>query len=145
MLIAAVAGLLLAPSAEAEALGRRLAATGPLETLLPAIATRETEELIAQRPELSDADKKILRETGREVAARAGARLEEAMGHEYAAALSIEDLRALVAFAATPAAARYRAAMPEATARGLAKLGSVDFKADLAAAFCAKTGKLCRH
>jgi hypothetical protein len=146
MLIVLFAALAAAPpSAEAEALGRRLAATGALETLLPSIAAKETEDVLAQHPELSEAERRALRETGQSVAVAIRDRVAALMGHEYAAALGIADLRKLVAFADTPAARRYRAAMPGVTMRGLAKAGQVDFKGELAKAFCAKTGKLCPH
>ena len=46
-----------APSAEAEALGVRLAQTGTLAALLPTITAKEREEMVARHPELSDADK----------------------------------------------------------------------------------------
>lgn len=143
MLTLILAAMLAAPSAEAETLGRRLAATGAIETLLPAIATKETEEVIVQHPELSEADRQSLRATTGEVVRAMGDRLAATMGHEYAAALSVKDLRALVTFAGSPAARRYRAAIPGVTMRGLGKLGSVDFKGELARAFCAKSGKLC--
>jgi len=134
---------MLAPSAEAETLGRRLAATGAIETLLPAIAAKETEEVIAQHPEFTEADRQSLRATTGEVVRAMADRLAAVMGHEYAAALSVKDLRALVAFAGSPAARRYRAAIPGVTMRGLGKIGNVDFKGELAKAFCAKSGKLC--
>jgi hypothetical protein len=145
MLILLVAALAAAPSPEAEALGRRLAATGALETLLPAIAAKETDEVSQQHPELSPGDREALRRTGAAVSAKLRARLAEAVGHQYAVSLSVADLRRLVAFAATPAARHYRAAMPGVTMRGLAAIGQVDFKGELATAFCAQTGKLCPH
>jgi hypothetical protein len=145
ILLAALAAAAPAPSAEAEALGRRLAATGLLETLLPTIAAKETEEISQQHPELSDAERAALRTTSGEVAARLRARLSEAVGHEYAKALSVPDLRRLVAFAETPAAQHYRDAVPGVTVRGLAGVGQVDFKGEVAKAFCARTGKLCPH
>ena len=145
MLIALAAAMLAPPSAEAEALGRRLAATGSLETLLPVVTAKETEEIAAQHAELSEPERQLLRETGKEVAEAMRERLLDAVGHEYAAALSLADLRALVAAAETPAARRYRAAIPGVTMRALGRVGKVDFAGELAAAFCAKTGKLCRR
>ena len=144
MLAIAAAALLLAiPTPEAEALGRRLAATGALETLLPAVAAKETEDLIAQHPELSEAERQTLRATGREVAATLRDRLVDAFGPEYAATLSVEDLRALVAFAESPAARHYRDAEPGVLTRAAPKLGGIDFGGTLRKSFCAKTGKLC--
>lgn len=137
--------LAAAPSPEAEALGRRLAATGTLETLLPVVTAKETEELIAQHPELSPAERQALRGTGRDIAAGLREKLVAAFGHEYAATLSLADLRALVAFSQTPASRRYRAAVPPVLMRTMTKLGGVDFGGELRKSFCAKTGKLCPH
>jgi hypothetical protein len=109
----------------------------------PAIAAKETEEVIGQHPELTEVDRQSLRATTGEVVRAMSGRLAATMGHEYAAALSVKDLRMLVAFADSPAARRYRAAIPGVTMRGLGKLGNVDFKGELATAFCAKSGKLC--
>ncbi|MBV9929586.1 MAG: DUF2059 domain-containing protein [Alphaproteobacteria bacterium] len=144
MLAFTLAALLVAaPSPEAEALGRRLAATGTLETLLPTVAAKETEELIAQHPELSAAERAMLRDTGRTVAAAIAEKMVAVFGHEYAATLTLEDLRMLVAFAETPASRRYREAVPGVMMRAVTKVGGVDFGGDLRKAFCAKTGKLC--
>ncbi|GAC1581270.1 MAG: hypothetical protein NVS3B5_15330 [Sphingomicrobium sp.] len=143
MLVLFVIAAVSATSAEAEMLGRQLAANGSLVTLLPAIMAKETEEVITQHPELSAADRKALRQTGRDVAASGRDRLVEAFGHQYAAALSTEDLKALVAFEGGPAAVRYREAMPQVTIKGLATLGTMDFKSELARAFCSRTKKLC--
>jgi hypothetical protein len=144
MLSLALAALLAAaPTPEAEDLGRRLAATGTLETLLPAVTAKETEELIAQHPELSEAERHTLRDTGREIAGAMRDRLAAAFGHEYAASLSLADLRALVAYAESPASRRYRAVVPEVLMRTMAKLGGVDFGGTLRKSFCTKTGKLC--
>ena len=44
-----------APTAEAEALGRRVADTGTLAALLPLLIARDTEAMIAEHPELDDA------------------------------------------------------------------------------------------
>jgi hypothetical protein len=144
MITVAVAALLAAaPSPEAEALGRRLAATGTLETLFPTVAAKETEEMIAQHPELSAAERQTLRDTAREVRVAISDRMAAAFGHEYAAALSLEDLRALIAFAETPASRRYRAAVPAVLMHTVAKVGNVDFGGDMRKLFCARTGKLC--
>jgi hypothetical protein len=132
-----------APSAEAEALGVRLAETGTLAALLPAVVARDREEMITAHPELSDADKTALRATADEVAKAGIARLTAAIGHGYAAKLSVEDLRALVAFNETPAARHWREATPAAVMQALAVVGDMNFQADTRKAFCAKTGKLC--
>ncbi|MES2442101.1 MAG: hypothetical protein V4574_04665 [Pseudomonadota bacterium] len=132
-----------APSAEAEALGVRLAETGTLAALLPVVVAKDREALIAEHPELGEADKAALRATADEVASAGIARLMAAIGHGYAAKIPVEELRALVAFNETPAARHWREATPEAVAQALATVGEMDFKGDTRKAYCAKTGKLC--
>lgn len=132
-----------APSPEAERLGRELAASRSIEVILPAIAAKETDEVIAQHPELTTTDAELLRQTGQKVATEARDKLVEAFGHRYAVSLTIADLRSLVRFNRTEAARHYRAAMPAVTLEGLASIGKLDFKADLTKAFCAQTSKLC--
>jgi hypothetical protein len=132
-----------APSAEAEALGQRLAATGTLAALLPTLVAKDREELVARYPELSDAEKAQLRTTADDVAKTGIARLNAVIGHGYATQLSLEDLRALVAFNETPAARHWRAATPQALIQAMTALGEMDLKKDTQAAFCASTGKLC--
>jgi hypothetical protein len=130
-------------SPEAERLGRELAASGSLEVILPAIASKETEEVIAQHPELTPNDAELLRQTGQKVASEGREKLINAFGHQYAVALNIADLKSLVAFNRTAAARHYRRVIPAVTLAGLAALGKMDFKSDLAAAFCSERGKLC--
>jgi hypothetical protein len=132
-----------APSAEAEALGVRLAETGTLAALLPAIAAKEREDLVAAHPELSDAEKTTLRATADEVAKAGTARLSAAIGHGYAARLSIEDLRALVAFNEASAARHWREATPGAVMQAMATVGEMNLAEETRVAFCKKTGKLC--
>lgn len=132
-----------APTAEAEQLGRQLADTGVLATVLPMMSKQQTDELVAAHPELSDADKAALRATATEVARAGIDRLLAAEGHAYAAALAVDDLRALVAAAASPAAQHLRAAQPLIVAGTMRAVGNVDFKGETLAAFCAKTGKAC--
>lgn len=144
----AVAALLLAqaaPDAEAEALGRRLAEAGTLAAILPAIAAKDREELVAEHADWSDADKAVLRETA-DATARAGIdRLMAAIGHGYATRLSLEELRALVAFNETPAAKRWREATPQAVMEAIGAIGELDLKGDTRKAVCARIGKLCEE
>src|SRR3954463_7670097 len=132
-----------APSAEAQRLGRQLAEGGTLAALLPMVAEKETSELAAAHPELSEADQAALRATARATYQAGRDRLMDATGRAYAERLSAADLRALVAFNRTGAAARYRAAMPGAIASAMQAVGEMDFKKDALAAFCRQTGKLC--
>ncbi len=141
--IVAIALQAAAPSTEAELLGRRLADAGTLAALVPLVTTRETEELVAEYKDLSDDEKAELRATAKAVAARETGRLLDAEGHAYAAALSIVDLRALVAAAETSAAVHQRAAMPGVIAATMKSIGKLDFKGDVLKLFCANTGKAC--
>lgn len=132
-----------APSPEAEALGRRLAETGTLAAILPMIVAQNREQLVAEHPDWSDADKAALRATADEVARAAIDRLMAATGHAYAARLSVADLRALVAFNESEAAQHWRAATPAAVMEAMARIGDLNFNAETMKAFCARTGKGC--
>jgi hypothetical protein len=131
------------PSPEAEALGKRLAEAGTFAALLPSIVAKNGDELVAEHPDWSDADKAALRATADEVANAGIDRLMTAIGHGYATRLSIEELRALVAFNEGAAARRWREATPAAVGEAMAGLGALDLKADVRQAFCARTGKGC--
>jgi hypothetical protein len=132
-----------APSAEAEALGVRLAQTGTLAALLPTITAKEREDMVAAHPELSDADKAALRATADELAKAASDRLTAAIGHGYASRLSVEDLRALVAFNESAPAQHWRKATPGAVMEAMQSVGEMHLTEETEAAFCKKTGKLC--
>lgn len=131
------------PSPEAVALGRRLAETGTLATLLPLISEKETEELVAGHNELNDADRAELRAIAQAQAASGIEKLLAAEGSAYAAALSVDDLKALVAFGESGAAKRHRAALPGIIATTVQTAEKVDFKREALAAFCAKPGRVC--
>jgi hypothetical protein len=132
------------PDPAAEALGRELAGTGTLAALAPLQARAETEELIAAHPELTPTDQAQLRALAAKTAAAGTERLLGALGHAYAMRLSKADLAAAVAFERSPAAQRMRAAVPFTIAATMQAVGKMDFKADVRAAFCKDTGKLCR-
>jgi hypothetical protein len=131
------------PSPEALALGKEMAQTGMLATLLPILETETTEKLVAEYPELGDADRQKLRETAHRTYLEGRDRLLDADGRAYAEQLSIEDLRALVEFSRTDAAKHYRAAMPRIAASTMGRAGQMDFKKDVIAAYCKETGQLC--
>jgi hypothetical protein len=131
------------PSPEGLRLGRELAESGTLAALLPMVADKEIGELVAAHPELSEADRAALRATARATYQAGRDRLMDATGRAYAERLSVADLRALVAFNRTRAAAHYRAAMPGAIASAMQAVGQMDFKKDALAAFCRQMGKLC--
>ena len=141
-----VIALLLAaaqPSPEALALGRKLAETGTLASLLPMIQQKEAEELVADNPGLSAAEKDRLRATARRVYQTGLNRLMDAEALAYAKRLSIRDLRAAVSFQSSPAGRRARAAMPGVIGDTMKSVGNMDFKGDVRAAYCKETGKLC--
>jgi hypothetical protein len=131
------------PSAEALKLGRQLAETGTLATVLPMVQQKETEELVAAHPELSAPEKDRLRATAKSVCEQGRERVMQAEAKAYAARLSIADLRAVVAFQGSPQGKRYRSAIPGVITDTMQQLGKMDFKGDVLAAYCKETGKLC--
>lgn len=135
--------LLAAATPEAADLGRQLASSGMLATLVPLKTSAEIEEIVAAHPELSDADKAAFRASAKATAERIRTKVIEAEGAIYASALSVEDLRTLAAFAKTDAAKHQRAAMPMIVGGTMKAMGDVDFKGDAQRDFCATSGKLC--
>ena len=142
LLIAQVAATPV-PSAEAEALGLRLAHTGVLATALPLAGASSVENLVSQHPDLSDADKAALRRTASAVAVRETDRVLAQEGHQYATLLSIEDLRTLVAGAETAAAQRQRAILPRVIAGTMQAMGSIDIGQIAWTEFCGLPGRQC--
>jgi hypothetical protein len=141
-----LAALLIAissPSPEALRLGRELAESGTLAKVLPVIQKKETDELVAAHIELSKADKARLRTVAGEVYRQGYDRLMQAEARAYAEKLSIGDLRAIAAFQKSRAGRRYKAAIPGVVMQTMKAVGGMDFKADVTAAFCRQTGKLC--
>lgn len=131
------------PTPEAEALGAEVARNGVLAIFLPVLAGKEVEEIIAQHPDLTAADKETLRATGRAEADAVLAKAVVTIGHQYALTMSIPDMQAVIAFNRSDAAKRWRAAEPGAIMAAAKALDGVDFKSAVAKDFCAKTGKLC--
>jgi len=132
-----------APAPEAVALGRQLAESEMLASLLPLIQAKETDEIVAAHPDLSAADQARLRATAARIYAAGRERLLGASGRVYAEQLSVEELRVLVAFHTSPAAQRHRAVTPAAIMASMAAIEGSDFKRDVRAAFCAETRLLC--
>ena len=132
-----------APSAEALMLGRQLAESGTLATVLPMMQMKETEELIAAHPELSIDEKAALRVTSQRVFGIGRDKIMRAEAETYARRMSLADLKATVAFQKSPAGKRYRAAIPNVIEDVMPAIGKMDFKGDVSAAFCKETGKLC--
>ena len=132
-----------APSVEALTLGRQLAESGTLATVLPMMQMKETEELIAAHPELSIGERTALQVTSQRVYEVGREILMRAEAEAYAKRMSLADLRATVAFQKSPAGKRYRAAIPNVVEDVMPVIGKMDFKGDVSAAFCKETGKLC--
>ncbi len=148
MTLAVLFGILLLqaapdPSPEALALGRRLAETGTLAALLPALVAKDADELVGEHPELSGAEKAELRATSQAVSKANIDRLMTEIGRAYAETLTVGELKTLVAFNEGAAAKHWRDATPGAVMQAMARLGGIDLKKETRKAFCAKTGKLC--
>jgi len=131
------------PSPEALRLGRELAESGTLATVLPVIEKKETDELVAAHLDLGKADKARLRVVAGEVYRQGYERLMREEARAYARQLSIGDLRAIAAFQRSRAGRRYKAAIPAVVMETMKAVGEMDFKKDVTAAFCRETGKLC--
>ena len=131
-----------APSPAAVAMGARLARAGSIMALL--VAAKDTNDLVAAHPDLSPAEQARLRATARTTLAAGMARIETAFGTADAKRLTPGELTALVAAAERPEQQRLCAVQPMVMAEAIASLGALDFKKDVAAAFCRDTGKLCK-
>ena len=131
------------PAPDTAELGRRVAESSTLAQLLPMVAMKETGDLAKNHPELSPADQVALRTTGTKVMEAARARLIAALAPTYAAALTAEQMRAIVAFEASDAAKARRAADLPALMGAAKVLDGFDCKGEVMKAFCAETGKAC--
>lgn len=131
------------PDAEALALGRALAESGTLASLLPLVIAKDTAELVAEHMALTPAERERLRAIAARVGAEGTARLMTAHGRAYAQRLTLAELRELAAQIRSPAWEAYRKAQPGAIAATMASVGSLDFKADVRKALCAEMGKGC--
>jgi len=130
------------PDPRAVALGRQVAETGTLGSLLPMIEAKETDELVAAHPDLS-AEQATLRRVAHRVARAGVERLFEAEARAYAGAMIEAELRAIVEWQTGSAAQALRRAQPAAIAAAVAAMAGADFKKDALAAFCRETGKEC--
>ena len=141
LLVAAAAAA--QPSAEALMLGRQIAESGTLATVLPLVQRKETDDLIADHPELRGAERERLRATAVRVYQAGRERLMQAEAASYARQLSIDDLRAIARFQRSATGQRFRAALPNVIGDSMRQIGKMDFKGDVMAAYCRETGKLC--
>ncbi len=143
MILLAMALMVAEPSAEALTLGREIAQSGTLASLLPMIKADETAKLIKEHPELTAAEQAKLQQTSDRVFDAGADKLYGATARAYAEKLSVEDLRIAAAYYRSPASKRLQAALPSIIGASMAAMQGVDFKKDVAAAYCKETGKLC--
>jgi hypothetical protein len=135
-----------APSAETEALGKRLARTSGIVTIAPMMVQKDLAELANEDPSLSAEQRQRLFQIGQDEADAGIERVVGALGAAYAKRLSVHDLRKLVQQNESPEAARRRAAEPSVMLEAMTTLGSMDLKKAAAGRMCKETGKLCaRH
>jgi len=131
------------PAQETLALARRLAETGTLSALLPMLADKETDALVAAHPGLTAVEQADLRRAAAMTLAVGADRLFAAEARALAERLTPEELRALIAFEETSAAAHRRAALPAAIAAATVALEGFDLKREAWAAYCATPGRRC--
>ena len=134
-----------APSPIALALGRRVAGSGALATIAPAMLEKDLTELLAEDPKLDPAERAKLVEIGRRRARAEQEKMMDALGAAYARALSIADLQVLVRQLDSPASRYWRAAQPRVMMEAMRVVGGIDYKKETATEFCAATGKLCNR
>ena len=133
----------VAPSAEAKALGLRLARTSGIVTIAPLMVQKDLADLAKENPSLSPQERERLFQIGNEEGKSGIERVAAALGAAYAKHLSIEDLRILVQQNESAEAARRRTAEPSVMVEAMTVLGSMDLKTATAARMCKATGKLC--
>ena len=132
-----------APPPEAAELGREVALNGVFANLFPMIGKKKIEELIASHPELTAADRDALRKVGDGWIVATLAAMSGVMGGEYARTMSVDDMKAMLAFARSDAGKHWQAAEPGAITAVMKQLDGVDFEGEVSAQFCRDTGKLC--
>ena len=143
MILLAMTIMAAEPSAEALTLGREIAESGTLATLLPMMRDDEVGKLVKDNFNLSASEQAALRRTADQIFASGTDKLFAATARAYAEKLSLEDLRAAAAYARSPAAKRVQAALPAVIGASMGAMQGMDFKKDVAAAYCKETGKLC--
>ena len=131
------------PSPQAVDYARQVASHGVLVEIARLQTSSEVEGMIKDHPELTEVERDRLRTVGQEKAQALIDAATDAEAMALAAELNLDDLRALAAFATSPAAEHQRAALPKVMASTVGSLGKVDYAGGVRAAFCAETGKLC--
>jgi hypothetical protein len=128
---------------ERAALGRRLAELGEFNAVTSAMGRAEVEAMARETPDLSDAERARLRVVGAQVLAAGRARILARVGDAYAREFTLQQLRAIVRFLASPAGRAYVGALPRVLPAIAAAMQGVDLHRDVRAQFCRETGKLC--
>lgn len=131
------------PSAEAEALGKKVAEGGMLAALLPLMIAKDIAELVGKHPELDAAGKDRLRATAKALGSTKVDELMTTIGREYAARLSLADLKALAAFSATEASKNRRAAEPLVIASSMQAFDGFDLQKMAWTEFCKDPAAKC--
>lgn len=143
MMYLAIALAAAAPNTEQQRLGLELAKLGSIASMLPAIELEQTDQLLDEHPELGTRERLALRRIAHRVAVQGMDRLIEAEGRGYAERMSLEDLRAAVTFAKSPAGRRMHAAEPAIARTTLLAMRGYDYKREVMAGLCSETGKGC--
>ena len=132
-----------APTAESVRLGREIAATGTLGSMLPLMKEQQIGDMLAAHPELSPADQARLKAIAERQFSAGQEKVLNAEGRNFADSLSIDDLRAVAAYQRSAAATRMRAALPKIIAGTMQSMQGLDVKGDVGKAMCAETKKMC--
>ncbi|WP_338502523.1 DUF2059 domain-containing protein [Sphingomonas kaistensis] len=143
MILLALTMMAAEPSAEALKLGREIAESGTLATLLPMMRDDEIGKMVKDNPSLRASEQAALRRTADRVFAAGADKLFAATARAYAEKLSLDDLKAAAAYARSPAAKRVQAALRAVIGASMGVMQGMDFKKDVAAAYCKESGKLC--
>ena len=141
--VLAYCGAALAQPPEQAALGRRMAAAGDFNAIVGAMGAAEVERLARETPDLSEAERSRLRAIGRATLDAGRARLLDTVGAIYARHFTAAELRRIVGFLESPAGRAYVGALPRLLPEIAAAMQGRDLAAEIRAAFCRETGKLC--
>lgn len=139
----AYCGAALAQPPAQVALGRRMAAVGDFNAIVGAMGAAEVERLARETPDLTDAERDRLRAVGRATLAAERARLLDTVGAIYARHFTAAELGRIVAFLESPAGRAYAGALPRMLPEIAQAMQGHDLAAEIRAAFCRETGKLC--
>ena len=120
-----------------------MAEAGDFNAIIGAMGAAEIERTAREAPGLNDGERARLRRIGGEVFAARRAALLDRVANIYASHFSLRQLREIVAFLEGPTGRLYTGAIPRLVPEIAAALQGVDLGAEIRAAFCRDTGKLC--